>query len=496
MYKQETKYDLLAALSKTAKYIYTTLFSRVINYLRFAFNFKPIIVFFYTTIITAILFASTGCSYNPVDTSGRNKPVKEAPSQWSAQESPYNEISFQQSLLTLFNDQTINALVEEALVANADINALLYRLKAAAQLVKIEAANQLPQISLDFRGTRTKDSDFYSNNFQLDANISWEIDLWNKLGDEEQAASLDYIAQQNEFQNARNSLVARVIRSWIALSSIQIRLKIEHERLASVVDTETIIIENYKSGLSNLEDLSAARVTAEQTKADIVALEEQSLSAKRVLEILMGRTPRAELNYANKFPDIRAPHLRLPVSVLSNRPDIKSAFSQLQALDLRTRAAYKALLPSFNLSTQINKSNNKLSDLFSSNTIWSLIGGITQPIFQGGRIRADAKAKSHEAEAAWWSYKQLVFLAIQEVENTISREESLQKQQKHLQLALEQAEINYKNFQQRYANGLAGILDLLITQQQALNIKALLVEAQTNRLDNRIVLGLALGMGI
>ena len=127
--------------------------------------------------------------------------------------------------------------------------------------------------------------------------------------------------------------------------------------------------------------------------------------------------------------------------------------------------------------------------------VWSLLGQLTAPLYQGGQLRAAADIAELTTAQSYQAYRDTLITAVTEVENALGQERTLAQQQQHIETALERQQNNLTQYQQRYRNGTATVLELLIVQQQTYNLEAQLDTIIYNRLANRVVLGLALGLG-
>ena len=145
----------------------------------------------------------------------------------------------------------------------------------------------------------------------------------------------------------------------------------------------------------------------------------------------------------------------LPNQDLSRRPDLQSAYYNIYAEQYRASAAYKALLPSINLSAQLT------GDALFNSPAWTLLGQLTAPLFEGGKLRAQADIATLTAEKAYWSYKETLLTAVNEVNNALGQEQSLSRQQNHIHDALTSANRSFANYQTKYRQGLVNIIDLL-----------------------------------
>jgi outer membrane protein TolC len=128
--------------------------------------------------------------------------------------------------------------------------------------------------------------------------------------------------------------------------------------------------------------------------------------------------------------------------------------------------------------------------------VWNLLGNLTAPLFQGGRLRAGFNEQQLAAEQAYWKYREVLHNAILEVEGLLAQEQVLGLQTEHLRQALQHARNSETFYRQRYRQGLVDITDLLNAQQTAFDLDVQVLQVQLNRLSNRIDLGVALGLGV
>ncbi|MCG8634162.1 MAG: TolC family protein [Desulfobacterales bacterium] len=460
----------------------------------------------------ALWISGTGCA-------GRPKPAalpEDLPASWSekagtgqtASELPQavrigsEDLTVTSSLLDLINDPQVTALVEEALVNNPDLKATAARLKASGFLLSQTGSRRLPEISAGAtrgRNNHTPDdlgNPDAKNRYQVSASLSWELDIWGRLNDLHQSQVLSHEALTKEYTRAYDALAARVIQAWINCVATWQTLKIEQERYTALEKIETALVRRYREGLGSLEDYSAARTRTQVAKANVSSRTEAHNRALRSLEILAGRYPRAEKIPAETLPVIgRAPVLP-PKATLRSRPDIQAALARIDADLLTALAAKKNRLPALRLVSEISKTSFSSSNLDTASSLWSLAAGLTQPVFQGGRLKDEALAREAEADSAVYNLARTVLRAMKEVEDTLDKETSLAFQETALATATREAAKTTDYFLTRYRSGLDNIQTLLIAQEQEMNIKTSLTDIKAARMTNRIEMALALGMGV
>ncbi|MBW8189739.1 TolC family protein [Neiella marina] len=398
-----------------------------------------------------------------------------------------------QQITDLIELQPLTELVTQAMANNPNLQQTVIALKIAYAQHAATVGDSRPQVNAGFSGERAEDAD---DSYSADLTVSWELDLWQKLSDNASAAEMDIASSQASVQAAKDALAASIMRNWLQINYLKQRLVVESQRLKTLEDNEAFIVQRYRVGLGDLETLDTAKSSSASARATLANYQEQLAQAQRSLTLLLGAEQPQAIEVDAGFPDVIQPLSTLPEQDLARRPDLQNAYYSIVAEQYRTDVAYKALLPSFNLSASLTEVASNPSDALFKSPAWSLLGQITAPLFQGGTLRAQAEIAELTAEQAFWGYQETLLNAVYEVENALGQEHSLSRQQEHLTVSLHSAERSFDNYQVKYRQGLVDILDLLTVQQQTFDLEAQLIETTYNRLVNRIDLGLALGLGV
>ncbi|RLT94789.1 TolC family protein [Ketobacter sp.] len=398
----------------------------------------------------------------------------------------------------LIQDDTLNALLREAYDHNPGLQNTLLTLQIRQQEVTQTAAQRQPDVDLGFSGSREQGPDRQAGDSEYSGSltVSWELDLWNRIGDSTAAARLDVEQQQALYQSARDTLAAEVMKAWLQLTAAQRAVGIQQQRLLTLEQNERFILMRYRNGLGSAEDLDSARTTIRRARATLAANEEALAQAQRSLRALVGRTDSKPFAFPAQYPDTSLPWADLPQQTLQRRPDLKAAFLALAAADRRTSAAYKDLLPSINLQAALTDAASQPRAALLTDPLWSVLGQLTQPLYRGGELRASAEIAALTSAQAYQSYRDTLLTAVTEVENALGQERSLARQQQHLEAALTSARNNLAQYRNSYRTGLVSILDLLLVQDNTYDLETQLDTVIAQRLSNRIDLGLALGLGI
>ncbi len=404
--------------------------------------------------------------------------------------------------------------IDEALSSNASLQQSLITLRKAQVAIDSAKADRNLNVDASFSASKSEttnssastssntnsstSSSSSSPSYSASMNVSWELDLWQKISDGISAANLDAASARASYQSARDSLVANVVRSYIDVLTQQQLLNIEQSRLTVLENNEAVILKRYSTGLGSLDDLDTARTSSANTRATIAQYENALLTAKRTLAVLLGRQNQSlnELNTQVSFPDVLLPLTTLPKQDLARRPDLQAAFYALKATEFEVDVAYKALLPSISLSASLSDNASTPSQALFTNPLWSLLGQMTAPLFQGGALRAQVEDAKLTSANAWWQYRETLLTAVQETQNALDSETALSARISHINVALANAERSVSTIEGQYRQGLADILDLLSVYDTRFNLQAQAVELHAQKLQNRIDLGLALGLGV
>ncbi len=406
-------------------------------------------------------------------------------------------------LLDLIDSDRLNLLVEEALANNVNLQATALRLKAAGFLLSEPRSGLLPVIGTNLSGGRNNQGvdrvtgqEKTVDSYRLSLGISWELDIWGRLSDTYAASKYAVLAQTHEYKQARDALAARVIQAWIEQASIQSDIAIEEKRAAVLQRISFVLVERYKNGIGNLDELAAAKSRMELACADLSERRSSRLRVLRALEVLLGRFPKGNLIPQSGLPEVDLPAIDVPASVMVKRPDVQAAIARMQEARYRAKASTKDLLPKLSLTGDIFKQSARFSSLGGTTTYWSAVGALFQPLFEGGRIINASRAQHEAARAALLELHDVVLNAFREVEDAVDRERDLQRQIRALRKAVHESEKSSRYYDQRYRQGIDNLQSLLIAREQEMAVHLRLNAAISQRLRNRVDMAIAIGTGL
>ena len=454
-------------------------------------------------IVSSVL---SGCVVSSVDP---QKPELPLPTALPAQAA--EAIALPDPWWTLFNDSTLNALVEEALDHNPDVAIAAARVAQSRAVLGITNADRWPAIDLQGNVTRSKDSayvntvpgiDLHQTIYTVQGGASFELDLWGKYLRASQSAREQLLNTEYGREATKLSLTGDVARSYFALIASAQQLARGRDTLSTRVESLRIEKLRFDAGESDEFTFKRAEADAAATRTSVHQLELDLTRRTNALGVLLGRSPQDLVDRAVQAAESRLPAVvtlpaALPSSVLERRPDIGAAEAALNASAYDIGVARAQMFPSISLTGAFGAVSRDLDNLFKSpSEAWSASGGILQPIFQGGRLRSNVKRAEAVREERKAEYARTVQNAFREVLDALQGQALIAgvssanaDQVAALTRATELAEL-------RYDQGDIAYIDLLDVRRGLFQAQIDLVAAQRDSLLNTVDLALAIGGGL
>jgi NodT family efflux transporter outer membrane factor (OMF) lipoprotein len=409
-----------------------------------------------------------------------------------------------------FGDPRLAELIRVTLEENPDVGAASARLRAASAVARIAGADRKPELSARASGSRGRsvtETEFpglgetvqtrTANRFELGLNLSWEIDLWGRIADARQAALFDEQASRANLAGTRLSLAASLARAWFQATARTAQVALAERQLAVAEKSLRATEDRVNRGLLGSLELSLARSEVESARSVLETRHRERNDAVRLVESLSGGYPEGRFEPPPDLPVLGTPPPpAIPSAVLARRPDLVAAEAGILAADSRVGEARKSLIPTLSLSGNYGTASEDLSDLLDGDfTVWNLAGNLLQPIFQGGRLRAQVARREALLAAAIADFESALLVAFREVENALDGDaflrEAAARSFRSAELAQEAARVGFD----RYERGLIGLLDVLELQNRAFDAYNRAVDLRLAALLNRVDLYAALGGG-
>jgi NodT family efflux transporter outer membrane factor (OMF) lipoprotein len=448
----------------------------------------------YKTLILSVVGLTAACSNSAIAPETENLAV---PVDWArGGDAGAVEVDW----LETFNDVQLNGLVEEALRENYQLEQEWARLYQAQQVVTITRADRFPTLNVSLDSSRRNFEDnsgvsITTESFDASLDARWEIDLWGKLSKEQQSAQLSLAAQAARFQNTQRNLAASTAGAIFDVMEAKQLLEVARRRLDNTVVSMEIVSSGYRQGLNDALDLYLARNQVERQEANYAQAEQTYIEATSDLQLILARYPDGRMELDGELPVIDEPiPAGLPSDLLTRRTDLQEAWLNLLSADADLAAAHKARFPSLSLVGSAGVASAEFANLLEGDGAgWSIAGGLTQPLFQAGRLRALEEQALARVQIAEQQYLDLVFRAFADVENAISRSASLKERYESFLEAERNSAAALALALEQYQRGLISYTTVLESQRQAFDAESQVVQLRNQRLQNRIALFLSLG---
>jgi outer membrane protein, multidrug efflux system len=327
-------------------------------------------------------------------------------------------------------DETLNALIEEAVAGNLDVAASKARIREARASYRQSAGRLWPSADGSASATRsesaatTSGSGATSNLYQAGFDASWELDLFGGRRRTVEAARYGMDAAEEDLRNTLLTLIGDVASSYAEARGYQARAALARRTAASQHETVVLTRTRLEAGAASAVDVANASGQAASTEADVPTLEAGYAQAVHRLSVLTGRPPAALADRLKKAVPIPAPRLPIPVGIpadiLLSRPDVRLAERQHAQSTALVGKAEADRYPSVSLSGDIATSGLKLGDLGKGSSIgWSFGPSLTVPVFDAGQLAAAADVARAQRDQSFVAFRAAVLTALEDVENAI-----------------------------------------------------------------------------
>jgi outer membrane protein, multidrug efflux system len=394
----------------------------------------------------------------------------------------------------IFQDARLQRLIEQALINNRDLMVAAANIAAAREQVRIQRAQQLPQVDATARASADSggDGENVSTRYELGVGINaFEIDLFGRLRSLTDVQRNRYFATEAAARATRLALVADIATAWLTYAADESLLRIAEDTVASAEKSVRLTRARLQGGIAPRTDLRQAEQILEGARADAADQKTALAQDVNLLRLLVGA--EVDPGLLPRSIDQAAPTVReLPAGlnslVLLRRPDVVEAEYQLRAANAQIGAARAALFPRITLTGLLGLASTSLAGLFSGGAFqWSPGSDVTYTIFQGGAGRANVRLTEAQRDAAVAEYQRTIQQAFREVADALARRGTIGEQLRARQSQREAAADTYLLTEARYRNGIESFLGSLDAQRSYYSAQRTLVlsrlEAATNLVD-------------
>ena len=461
---------------------------------------------------TALLWMA-GCTVGP----DYEEPTYELPDAWENAAAGDLADSTGAPLVSwwsAFGDTLLDSLIVQAEVGSPDLAAAVGRIGEAAAYRRIAGGDRWPQLGLDGTWTRTEiapngpngaavalGAPNPQNNWEFGLGASWEIDVFGRVRRSVEAADANLSASVEDYRDVLVTLYASVAANYVQVRTLQERLVYAHDNAESQRETLGVVEARLDAGLVPALDVSRARSNLANTLATIPQLETALEETRNTLAILLGLMPgsldaRLEWNSGAIPSPATDLSVVLPAELLRRRPDVRRSERRLAAQTARIGVATADLYPSFSLGGNLVLQAAEFGDLGDGDSFgWSLVPGMSWPLFTGGKVRGQIQAEEYKTDQALAAYRRTLLFALAEVENSLValRQEEIRRER--LATAVEASQQSVELVHIQYLSGLTDFQSYLDAQRSLTNQQDSYAVSQGLVVGNLIQLNRALGGG-
>jgi multidrug efflux system outer membrane protein len=376
-------------------------------------------------------------------------------------------------------------------------------LQAQAQL-GITRADQLPSLSVGGNVTSQQSPQigpipaYEVTQGQLTASAAYNLDFWGKYRRATEAARANLLANEWAQKEVTATLVGNLATAYFQLRELDLELEISKRTFASRSDSLRLTQTLEQHGIDSLLDVRQSEQLVYTAATEIPDFERQVAQQENAINILLGNNPGDVPRGLRLTEQPHAPEVPagLPSSLLERRPDVREAEENLIAANAQIGVARAAYFPSISLTGTAGYESPALTNLFTGPAgIWNLAASVTQPIFQGGRLKSNVRLTEAQREQTRLTYEQTIQGAFRDVSNGLvayRKNREFRIQQEHL---LESAQDAARLSEVRFKAGTTDYLEVLTNETNSFSAELGLAQAQTNELISLVQIYQALGGG-
>jgi NodT family efflux transporter outer membrane factor (OMF) lipoprotein len=336
--------------------------------------------------------------------------------------------------------------------------------------------------------------------YQAGFDATWEVDIFGGVRRSIEAANADLAAAVEDRRDVLISLLSEVARNYIELRGDQREIEIAQENLRAQQQTLSLTEDRFHAGVTTQLDVARARAQVATTAAGIPSLDAAAHEAAHRLAVLLGEQPLmllVELDQARPVPAAPAEvPIGVPADLLRRRPDIRRAERQLAAASARVGVAVAQLYPRFTINGTFGFDATKFAKITDWTSHYYSIGpGISWPIFDAGRIRANINVQNEAQAQALSIYEQTVLVAMEDVEDSLVDYSRQQQRRRALADAVDANRQAVELATQQYQQGVVDFLTVLEAQRSLYAAQDSLTQSEVQISTDLVSLYKALGGG-
>ncbi|HET9389946.1 MAG TPA: efflux transporter outer membrane subunit [Steroidobacteraceae bacterium] len=410
---------------------------------------------------------------------------------------------------TAFGDPTLDSLETRVAAANQNIKAAFARLQQARAETRVARADYFPTLTVGPSATRSRtsvNSPLFTNtrpatfnDFLLDADLSYEIDVWGRVRNAVASARASEQASAADLATLDLSTHAELAADYFTLRGEDT----QRELLDRTVDDYTKALELtqhlYDGGAAALADVDQARAQLETARTQATDARLRRVQTQHAIAVLIGESPSTfQLDPQPLKIDVLPPRVDpgLPSALLERRPDVAAAERRVAAANARIGVARAAYFPVFDLFGRGGFESTRTSNWITApSRLWSVGPSALLTVFDGGRYRAQSAAAHAAYDEQVANYRNTVLTAYQEVEDNLAALRDLENESASQAAAVTATAGALSQAQYQYQGGIVTYLQVVATENAALSAQLAAADIQVRRLTAAVLLVKALGGG-
>ncbi len=398
----------------------------------------------------------------------------------------------------IFRDAKLQALIEEGLNNNVDVQAAALRVKEAKVMLTSAKLSYLPSINIAPQGTATSmDDGNYVKAYTLPAVASWEFDLFGKILNSKRGQKVAYQKSQYAQQAVRSSIICGIANVYYSLLMLDRQVAITTETSDIYKENVRVMEAMKNAGMTTEAGVAQMRAASNQIDASLIDLKRQVRETENSLAILLGRTPQT-IERTTLDEQVMPEKLMagVPLQLLENRPDVKMAEMTLAAAYYSTNQARAAFYPGLTITGTAGWTNG--SNISVSNPgvfMMQAMASLAQPIFNKGKLIANLKVTKAEEKIAQMNYQQTILKAGKEVSDALFLFDCQNKKLENDKVRVEQLDKAVIATKALFQSASATYLEVLTAQQSLLSAQLSEVADNFQRIQAVINLYSAVGGG-
>ncbi|GAB0155480.1 efflux transporter outer membrane subunit [Chryseobacterium sp. Alg-005] len=412
-----------------------------------------------------------------------------------------------------FNDPILRDLIEKGIKNNYDLQIALKQVASSQEKLKQAKYLQYPDVGFGVNAQISRPSKNSMNGQSLNLflgqshvedynaafNLSWEADIWGKIKNQQEVSRMQYLQTYEATKAIQTQVVAAIAQGYYNLLMLDKQLSIAKANLELSNNTLSITQKMWESGDTTSLGVQQATAQKQSTELLISQLEQNIAIQENALSILVGENPN-KVNRTIEMSDTSLPQnisAGLPAAMVSRRPDVRQQELVLLESNAMVGIAQANMYPSLKITATGGVNSFKFDNWFQipASLFGSVLGGITQPIFQKRQLKTDLEVAKIQREKNVLAFRQSVLNAVGEVSDALVSNESLKVQEQKAAEQVQTLKEGIKSAQLLYKGGMANYLEVITAQANSLQAELNLASVKRQRLSSIVDLYRALGGG-